>query len=354
MKFMITGGSGFIGSALIRLIIKETNHQVLNVDKLTYAGSADSTKEVSSSENYEFSRTDICDKQKLRKIIGRFSPDRIVHLAAESHVDRSLDSPENFVNTNIIGTFALLEEARRYLNKFPEKNFLFHHVSTDEVYGSLTENGKFSENSPYDPRSPYAASKASSDHLVRAWGKTFRLPFIVTNCSNNYGPYQFPEKLIPLTITNAINKKNLPIYGNGKHVRDWLYVEDHARALLLAALRGTPGETYNIGGSCEKNNLEVVKKICGILQALQKGSRNFNYETLIKFSPDRPGHDYRYAIDASKLRKSLGWAPQTSFESGLKSTVEWYINNKDWCKKTAGTYNQERLGLGKDGNIDAS
>ena len=346
-KIIVTGGAGFIGSALVRYLIRETDCEVLNLDKLTYAGNLASLKEVEDSPRYHFVRMDICDGKGVPRIFDEFQPDAIMHLAAESHVDRSIDSPLEFVRTNVLGTANLLNAATAYWKK-ANREFRFQHISTDEVYGSLGDEGFFREDTPYDPKSPYSASKASSDHLVRAWGHTFGLPVLVSNCSNNYGPYQFPEKLIPLVILNALDGKELPIYGNGGNVRDWLYVEDHARALYLINCKGVPSETYNIGGHNERTNLEVVRTVCGILDEFRPKSSG-SYVDQIVFVSDRPGHDRRYAIDAEKLRRELGWEPQENFDSGIRKTVRWYLDNEWWWrpireKKYAG----ERLGRGEE------
>ncbi|QXB86695.1 dTDP-glucose 4,6-dehydratase [Acinetobacter lwoffii] len=334
MKILVTGGAGFIGSAVIRHIIQNTNNQVLNIDKLTYAGNLESLKEVEKNQNYQFKQIDICDTEQITKAIEAFQPDAIMHLAAESHVDRSINGPAAFIQTNIVGTYTLLEAARKYwmsLEAEAQHNFRFHHISTDEVYGDLEgTTDLFTETTSYAPSSPYSASKASSDHLVRAWHRTYGLPVIVTNCSNNYGPYHFPEKLIPLVILNALDAKPLPIYGNGQQIRDWLYVEDHARALYKVVTEGIMGETYNIGGHNEKQNIEVVKTICKILDELKPQANGQTYESLITFVKDRPGHDLRYAIDATKIQNELGWTPTETFETGIRKTVQWYLNNQDW------------------------
>jgi len=336
MKFFVTGGAGFIGSAVVRFLINETEHEVLNYDKLTYAGNLNNVKEVSNNRRYSFIQGDICSRERLRKILSDFKPDKIMHLAAESHVDRSIEGPSEFISTNIIGTYTMLEEALFYFKSLDiekKNNFRFHHISTDEVFGELGDTGFFTENTPYDPSSPYSASKAASDHLVRAWGRTFNLPIVVTNCSNNYGPYHFPEKLIPLIITNALNGKALPVYGKGENIRDWLYVEDHAEALYKVVTEGKIGETYNIGGSCERKNIDVVKSVCKILNDLKPDSPFYPHENLITYVTDRAGHDFRYAIDSSKIQKELNWKPRESFETGLKKTVIWYLENESWWKK---------------------
>jgi dTDP-glucose 4,6-dehydratase len=351
MKIIITGGAGFIGSALIRYLIKTTDHTVLNLDKLTYAGNISSLKEVEDNDRYCFMQLDICDKKGVEKLFVDFRPDAIMHLAAESHVDRSIDGPSEFINTNIFGTYNLLECAKNYwngLDKKKQQSFRFQHISTDEVYGSLGAEGLFTETTPYDPRSPYSASKAASDHLVMAWHHTYGLPILMTNCSNNYGPFHFPEKLIPLVILNAMEQKPLPIYGKGDNVRDWLYVEDHAIALYEVLANGKVGETYNVGGNCEKTNLEVVETICAVLDELKPATEIKNYSDLITFVPDRPGHDKRYAIDASKINRDLNWLPSETFTSGIKKTVQWYLNNKWWWEPIrTHKYDGERLGGAK-------
>lgn len=350
MKILVTGGAGFIGSAVIRHIIQNTNNQVLNIDKLTYAGNLESLKEIDQHSNYEFKQIDICDTEQITAAIDAFQPNAIMHLAAESHVDRSIDGPAAFIQTNIVGTYTLLEAARKYwmgLDAEAQQNFRFHHISTDEVYGDLEgTTDLFTETTSYAPSSPYSASKASSDHLVRAWHRTYGLPVIVTNCSNNYGPYHFPEKLIPLVILNALDAKPLPVYGNGQQIRDWLFVEDHARALYKVVTDGVVGETYNIGGHNEKQNIEVVKTICKILDELKPQANGQAYESLITFVKDRPGHDLRYAIDATKIQNELGWSPTETFETGIRKTVQWYLNNLDWCHRVQdGSYQRERLGV---------
>lgn len=336
MKFLVTGGAGFIGSAVVRHIIQNTEHEVLNVDKLTYAGNLESLISVADHPRYHFSQTDICDRAGLDQLFSDFQPDVVMHLAAESHVDRSISGPFAFIETNIIGTYQLLEASRSYWGSLAEKGkatFRFHHISTDEVYGDLEgTTDLFTETTSYSPSSPYSASKASSDHLVRAWNRTYGLPVVVTNCSNNYGPYHFPEKLIPLMILNALQGKALPVYGNGQQIRDWLFVEDHARALYVVATQGVVGETYNIGGHNEKANLDVVHAICQLLEELapNKPEGIQFYQDLITYVKDRPGHDVRYAIDASKIKAELGWVPEESFETGLRKTVEWYLSNTEW------------------------
>lgn len=336
MKILVTGGAGFIGSAVIRHIIGCTADSVVNVDKLTYAGNLESLAAVADSRRYAFEKVDICNRLELDRVFAEHQPDRVMHLAAESHVDRSIDGPAAFIETNIVGTYTLLEAARCYFTGLDEARkaaFRFHHVSTDEVYGDLEGPvDLFTETTPYSPSSPYSASKASSDHLVRAWRRTYGLPTLVTNCSNNYGPYHFPEKLIPLVILNALEGKPLPVYGEGNQVRDWLYVEDHARALYKVVIEGVVGETYNIGGYNEKQNLEVVRTLCSLLEELAptKPAGLHRYEDLITFVKDRPGHDTRYAIDASKIYRELGWMPRETFESGIRKTVEWYLANTEW------------------------
>ncbi|HFQ5040319.1 TPA: dTDP-glucose 4,6-dehydratase [Vibrio vulnificus] len=351
MKILVTGGAGFIGSAVIRYIIKNTNDSVVNVDKLTYAGNLESLAEVEKHERYAFEQVDICHRAELDRVFAEHKPDAVMHLAAESHVDRSIDGPAAFIETNIVGTYTLLEAARSYWNSLDcesKGTFRFHHISTDEVYGDLEgTDDLFTETTSYAPSSPYSASKASSDHLVRAWLRTYGLPTIITNCSNNYGPYHFPEKLIPLMILNALEGKSLPVYGDGMQIRDWLFVEDHARALYKVVTQGTVGETYNIGGHNEKANIEVVKTICSLLEELvpNKPQGVVQYQDLITYVKDRPGHDVRYAIDASKIERELGWKPQETFESGILKTVEWYLNNQEWWSRVLdGSYSRERLG----------
>lgn len=351
MKFVITGGAGFIGSAVVRKIITQTEHSVCVLDKLTYAGNIASLAPVSGNSRFCFEKVDIVDSASVRAVLDRFGPDVVMHLAAESHVDRSIDGPGAFIETNIVGTFHLLQEALRFyrgLSEARKSAFRFHHVSTDEVYGTLGAEGYFYEHTPYAPNSPYSASKASSDHLVRAWGHTYGLPVVVTNCSNNYGPYHFPEKLIPLMILNALEGKPLPVYGDGMNVRDWLYVDDHAEALLTVASRGTIGETYNIGGHNEWPNVKVVRQICAILDELRPDPAG-PHARLITFVADRPGHDARYAINATKIRDELGWAPKETFDSGLRRTVEWYLANPTWWRDIrSGVYRGQRLGVGAE------
>jgi dTDP-glucose 4,6-dehydratase len=348
-RILVTGGAGFIGSAVVRHIMRETPHHVLVVDKLTYAGNLDSLAPVSNGPRYAFVRADIVDAPKMRDLFESFAPDAVMHLAAESHVDRSIDGPGEFIQTNVVGTFTLLQEALRYWRARPAAEgqaFRFHHISTDEVFGSLGPEGRFSETTAYDPRSPYSASKAASDHLVRAWHHTYGLPVIVTNCSNNYGPYHFPEKLIPLVIINALEGLPLPVYGQGANVRDWLFVEDHARALLTAVTDGAVGATYCIGGGSEKTNLEVVEAICALMDELAPSQKIGPRKSLISFVADRPGHDLRYAIDAGKIAAELGFEPRETFESGLRKTVEWYLANRAWWERIrSGVYRGERLGV---------
>jgi dTDP-glucose 4,6-dehydratase len=348
-RFLVTGGAGFIGSAVVRMLIARTQHTVLVVDKLTYAGNLDSLAPASGSERYSFAQVDVADERAIAATLAAFAPDVVMHLAAESHVDRSIDGPGAFVRTNVVGTYALLQAALGYWRGLPEERrtaFRFHHVSTDEVFGSLGETGAFDEGTAYDPRSPYSASKAASDHFVRAWRETYGLPTLVTNCSNNYGPYHFPEKLIPLTILNALEGKRLPVYGKGENVRDWLYVEDHAEALIRVAEAGVPGETYCIGGNAERRNIDVVRAICAILDRVAPDAGIGPRENLIEFVADRPGHDHRYAIDASKIARELGWRPRRSFEEGLETTVRWYLENRAWWERVrSGVCRGERLGV---------
>lgn len=353
MRILVTGGAGFIGSALVRHLLNHGEHQVLNLDKLTYAGNLESLAGVAGHPRYRFLQADIADQTKVAQALAEFQPDAILHLAAESHVDRSIDGPAAFIQTNIVGTYSLLEATRAYWLSLAEARrqaFRFHHISTDEVYGDLhAGDPAFSETTPYAPSSPYSASKAASDHLVRAWQRTYGLPVLLSNCSNNYGPYQFPEKLIPLAILNALEGKPLPVYGDGQQVRDWLYVEDHARALLQVLTRGRIGETYAIGGHNQRKNLEVVRSICTLLDELAPRRHTGSYQELISFVADRPGHDRRYAIDAGKIERELGWTPQETFDSGLRKTVRWYLDNLDWCRHVQdGSYRRERLGAGKE------
>ncbi|MGL5990907.1 MAG: dTDP-glucose 4,6-dehydratase [Plesiomonas sp.] len=351
---LVTGGAGFIGSAVVRHIIQDTDYQVVNLDKLTYAGNLESLDLVADNPRYTFEQVDICQRSELDRVFATYQPDVVMHLAAESHVDRSIDGPAAFIETNIIGTYNMLEAARSYWNTLEPANkaaFRFHHISTDEVYGDLHgTDDLFTETTPYAPSSPYSASKASSDHLVRAWLRTYGLPTLITNCSNNYGPYHFPEKLIPLMILNALAAKPLPVYGQGNQVRDWLYVEDHARALVLVATQGEIGETYNIGGHNERKNIDVVHTLCALLEELvpEKPAGVEKYTDLITYVADRPGHDLRYAIDASKIADELGWLPKETFESGMRKTVQWYLANTDWWQRVLdGSYAGERLGLGE-------
>ena len=351
MKILVTGGAGFIGSAVIRQVLSRKGIEVINLDKLTYAGNLESLSNINFSNSYIHENVDVCDAEAVDKIFEKHKPTCVMHLAAESHVDRSIDGPTDFINTNITGTFNLLEVTRKYfygLDEADKKKFRFHHISTDEVYGDLEgTDDLFTEQTPYSPSSPYSASKAASDHLVRAWGRTYGLPVIITNCSNNYGPCHFPEKLIPHVILNAIHGKPLPVYGNGLQIRDWLYVEDHAKALIKVVTEGKIGETYNIGGHNEKTNLEVVQTICDLLEELapEKPSGIDKYRDLITFVKDRPGHDARYAIDASKIERELGWVPEETFETGLRKTVQWYLDNKPWWERVlSGAYRMERIG----------
>jgi dTDP-glucose 4,6-dehydratase len=348
-KFLLTGGAGFIGSAVVRKLIASTPHQVLVVDKLTYAGNLDSLSPVASSDRYRFVKADICDPERMKTLIAEYQPDVIMHLAAESHVDRSIDGPGEFVQTNVVGTFTLLQAALAYWNRLDpvrRNAFRFHHISTDEVFGSLGEEGFFHEEYPYQPNSPYSASKAASDHFVRAWHHTYGLPTVITNCSNNYGPYHFPEKLIPLMILNALEGKPLPVYGKGENVRDWLYVDDHAEALILVAEQGRVGENYNIGGWNERTNIDVVRSICRLVDELSPNPEIGAREKLITYVTDRPGHDLRYAIDAGKIERELGWRPAETFETGLRKTVTWYLDNQAWWERVrSGVYQGERLGV---------
>ncbi len=351
MRFIVTGGAGFIGSAVVRHLIADTAHEVVCLDKLTYAGNLDNLASVAGNPRYTFAQVDICDAAAVRELFAREMPDIVMHLAAESHVDRSIDGPAAFIETNITGTFVLLEAARRHWSALASEaktRFRFHHISTDEVFGSLGANDLFREDSPYQPNSPYSASKAGSDHLVRAWHHTYGLPTIASNCSNNYGPYHFPEKLIPLVILNALEGKPIPVYGRGENIRDWLYVEDHARALVTIATDGVIGESYNVGGWNERTNIEVVRAICALVDELAPDGSGPR-ENLITFVADRPGHDLRYAIDASKIARELGWRPRETFESGLRKTVAWYLDNPEWWRRIrSGVYQGQRLGVGGD------
>ena len=348
MKVIVTGGAGFIGSAVIRQYIGDTEHEVINLDALTYAGNLESLTSIDQNPRYTFEHVNICDIGELQRVFDKHQPDAVMHLAAESHVDRSIDGPAAFIQTNIVGTYNLLDVAKEYwdgLTGDKKDNFRFHHVSTDEVYGDLEATGYFTEETSYEPSSPYSASKASSDHLVRAWHRTYGFPIVITNCSNNYGGYQFPEKLIPLVTLNALDGKPLPIYGKGDQIRDWLHVDDHARALRLVLETGKTGETYNIGGHNEKTNLEVVKTICALLDKLVPDSPHIPHEALITYVTDRPGHDLRYAIDADKIAAELGWTPEETFESGIEKTIQWYLANSEWCQHVQdGSYQRERLG----------
>jgi dTDP-glucose 4,6-dehydratase len=350
MKIIVTGGAGFIGSALVRHLVAHTDHQVLVVDKLTYAGNLASLASVQSHPRYHFSLTDICDHSAIADVFSSFDPDAVMHLAAESHVDRSIDGPADFINTNVVGTYVLLEAALAHWRKLGSRaqNFRFLHVSTDEVYGALKDEGCFTEETRYDPRSPYSASKAASDHLVRAWSHTYGLPILLTNCSNNYGPHQFPEKLIPLTIIKGLAGEPMPVYGRGLNVRDWLFVDDHAQALTLVLERGRAGETYNIGGKAERRNIDVVGAICDEMDRLTQCPNGASHRELINFVPDRPGHDFRYAIDFAKLNSELGWSPRHSFETGLNVTVRWYLENRAWWEALLSAHDASiRRGLAK-------
>lgn len=346
----VTGGAGFIGSAVIRELLRSTEVQLVNIDRLTYAGNLETLSEVAHHRRYDFSRTDIRDQEALQELFAKHQPSAVMHLAAESHVDRSIDGPGAFLETNVMGTYTLLQAVRRYLdtlNSGRSTDFRFHHVSTDEVYGALGLDGIFTESSPYQPRSPYAASKAASDHLVRAWAETYGIPSVISNCSNNYGPYQYPEKLIPMVIRKALHNESIPVYGSGSNVRDWLYVDDHARALLLILKMGLSGRTYNVGGAAEKTNLSVVEAVCLCLDQRQPRKNGNSYADLISFVPDRPGHDFRYAIDSARIRNELGWQPRETFLSGLEKTVQWYLDHQDWVTAVLGPeYGGQRLGLG--------
>ncbi len=352
MKILVTGGAGFIGSAVCRFLINETDHDVVNLDALTYAADLSTLDSITDNPRYSFENADICDGGALDVIFNNHKPNAVMHLAAESHVDRSIDGPEIFIQTNIVGTYNMLQSARKYWLGLPDaekENFRFHHISTDEVYGSLGDEGEFKEDTPYAPNSPYSASKAASDHLVRAWHETFDLPVIMTNCSNNYGPYQFPEKLIPVLILNAKAGNKLPIYGKGENIRDWLYIEDHVSALYAVLTKGRIGEKYNVGGNSELKNIDVAKAVCAILDELLPNSDHAPHENLIEFVKDRPGHDLRYAIDFSHIKNELGWEPSESFETGLKKTVQWYLDNMDWCERIASGAYLERRGKTEQG-----
>ncbi len=357
-RFLVTGGAGFIGSAVVRHLIADTAHSVLTLDKLTYAGNLDNLARVFTDPRHHFEQADICDVAAVRRVVEAFRPDIIMHLAAESHVDRSIDGPGAFIETNVQGTFILLEAARRHwsgLTGAAKDRFRFHHISTDEVFGSLGETDFFREDSPYQPNSPYSASKAGSDHLVRAWHHTYKLPTVASNCSNNYGPYHFPEKLIPLVILNALEGKPLPVYGTGSNIRDWLHVEDHARALVTIATRGAVGESYNVGGWNERRNIDVVRAICALVDEMAPDPRIGPRDNLITFVTDRPGHDGRYAIDAGKIKRDLGWVPQETFESGLRKTVRWFLDNSSWWTRIrSGVYRGERLGGGGQGSQETA
>ena len=355
---MVTGGAGFIGSALVRYLLQDTDVQLVNVDKLTYAGNLESLPGCDGNPRYHFEQADICDAAAMDLLFSRYQPDAVMHLAAESHVDRSIDHALDFIQTNVVGTAVLLESALKFwqgLSTEKQQGFRFHHISTDEVYGSLGEQGLFTEATPYQPNSPYSASKASSDHLVRAWHHTYGLPVLLTNCSNNYGPYQFPEKLIPLMIIHALQGKTLPVYGRGENIRDWLYVEDHVRALWTVLQQGRIGETYNIGGNCEKKNIDVVKTLCALLDELLPASEYRPHDRLIEYVQDRPGHDLRYAIDAGKIQRELGWQPRENFESGMRKTVAWYLANQAWWQRILdGRYQGDRLGLNVKRDVKGS
>jgi dTDP-glucose 4,6-dehydratase len=356
MRLIITGGCGFIGSAVVRHCLQKTSHQILNVDKLTYAANLKNLREVEKLDAYRFEQVDVGDRKNIACLFDSFSPDGVMHLAAETHVDRSIDDPSAFISSNILGTYVLLEVAREYYSRLDstrKARFRFHHISTDEVFGSLGSDGLFNETTPYAPNSPYSASKASSDMLVRAWGNTFGIPVLISNCSNNYGPFQFPEKLIPVVILSALSGKPIPVYGKGANVRDWLFVEDHAKALLRIIEFGQPGETYNVGGSAERTNMEVVRTICRIMDEMNPSSSHRSHESLITFVTDRPGHDLRYAIDASKIARDLAWHPETTFEQGIRKTVAWYLENRRWWQELQERgFVGKRLGLGMDATMD--